>query len=73
MILKLFLRIICLILLVHPVISGIDNQWATKVFDITKKLIEVAEVFEAEDSEMIFRTASPKGSKSPPKSKAGKI
>ena len=45
MILKLVLPTICLILLVHPVISDIDNQWAKKVSNITKKLFEAAEVY----------------------------
>ena len=64
MILKLALPKICLILLVHPVISGIDNQWAIKVSNITKKLIEVAEVYVDPfqvRSQAIFRGESPKG------------
>lgn len=54
MILKSVLPTICLILLVHPVISDIGNKWAIKVSDITKKLIEVAEEFEP----LVFRGAS---------------
>ena len=40
MVLKLILPTICLVLLVHPVISDIGNKWTKTVLDIEKKLFK---------------------------------
>ena len=70
MVLKLILPTICLVLLVHPVISDIGNKWTKTVSDIEELLFKIDEVVKVDPSEPLFRGTgqSPLKSKESPDS-----